>query len=64
VVKDAGPVGPGDLDGVIDRPGVDDNDLVDDALERAQTLRKVGLLVADDQRRAEERARGAISSGR
>src|SRR5207302_2127346 len=54
VMEDAGPVGGGDRDRSVRRASVDDDDLVDDALERRQAARKVAFFVPHDHGGREE----------
>ena len=48
-MKDAGPEPPGNVDRVVERTGVQDDDLVHDTVDRAQAFRKGSLLIPDDQ---------------
>jgi hypothetical protein len=49
VMKDAGPEPPSNVDRVVERTGVQDDDLVHDTANRAQAVRKDALFVPDDQ---------------
>jgi hypothetical protein len=53
-MEDPGSVAVGNIDRVVGGTGVDDDDLVDDALKRSQAARKVAFFVPHDHDGREE----------